>query len=143
MAPANEPALGLRFQVKIDRFGSLGDWQKCEGLTVEYDLFEYREGGQNAYVHRLPGRAKYQNIKLSRPIDPSSAKVAAWVSGVQREPSRTTAVITVLDATGSAVAHWNLTGAFPARWTGPTLDVGANQAAIETLEIAHNGFIPG
>jgi hypothetical protein len=35
----------------------------------------------------------------------------------------------------------NLIDAFPARWTGPTLDVTANNAAIEVLEIAHNGFI--
>ncbi len=143
MATAAEPGLGLRFSVKVDRIGSLGDWQKCEGLVVEYDIYEYKEGGQNAFTHRLPGRAKYQNIKLSRPMNSSSSQVAAWVSAVGREPSRTTAVISVLDAAGTEVAHWNLDGAFPARWSGPTLDVGATQAAIEILEIAHNGFIPG
>ena len=64
-----EPALGLRFTVVIDGHGTLGNWTKCEGLTVEYDVHEYAEGGLNGYVHRLPGRAKYQNIKLTRPID--------------------------------------------------------------------------
>lgn len=141
--PATEPGLGLRFTVKIDRIGSLGDWQKCEGLGVEYDIFEYKEGGQNAFVHRLPGRAKYTNIKLTRALNGSSSQVASWVSAVQREPSRSTAVISVLDSTGTEVTHWNLDGAFPARWTGPNLDVGATQTATEVLEIAHNGFIPG
>ncbi len=141
--PAAEPGLGLRFTVKIDRIGSLGDWNKCEGLGVEYDIFEYKEGGQNSFIHRLPGRAKYANVKLTRPLNSSSAEVAKWVSAVQREPSRTTAVISVLDPTGTEVTHWNLDGAFPARWTGPTLDVGGTQSAVEVLEIAHNGFIPG
>jgi phage tail-like protein len=138
-----ETAVSLRFQVRIDRFGSLGLWTKCEGIGVEYDVFEYREGGQNGYTHRLPGRAKYANLKLSRPIDANSAKVAEWMASLQREATRETAEISVLDPTGAVVATWNLTGVFPARWTGPTLDVAGNQIALETLELAHNGFIGG
>jgi len=29
------------------------------------------------------------------------------------------------------------------KWTGPSLDVGNNQAATETLELSHNGFLIG
>ena len=58
-----DPGLGLRFKVAIDGH-ELGNWQKCDGLNVEYDIQEYREGGQNGFVHRLPGRAKYENVKL-------------------------------------------------------------------------------
>ena len=61
--------LTLRFEVTIDHKVDLGNWTKCEGLTVEWELQEYREGGLNDYVHRLPGRRKFQNIKLTRPID--------------------------------------------------------------------------
>lgn len=141
-----EEALSLRFQVSVDNvagieIGNLGDWQKCEGLSVEFDIFEYKEGGENGYVHRLPGRAKYQNVKLTRPINAKSATVAKWVATVLASKATTTAVVTVLDAAGKEVAHWNLTGVYPARWTGPTLDVTQNQVAIEVLEMAHNGFM--
>jgi len=139
--PTAEPALGLRFQVTIDGHGTLGNWQKCEGLNVEYDVHEHREGGQNGFVHRLPGRAKYQNIRLTRPVDPASAQVAAWVASVQSTVVRRTAQIAVLDAAGSVVTAWSLMGVFPVRWSGPTLDVGASQVATETLELAHNGFL--
>jgi phage tail-like protein len=138
-----EAAVSLRFQVRIDRFGSLGLFTKCEGIGIEYDVFEYKEGGQNGFTHRLPGRAKYANVKLSRPIDANSAKVADWMASLQRTATRETAEISVLDPTGEVVATWNLVGVFPARWTGPTLDVAGNQIAIETLELAHNGFIGG
>jgi phage tail-like protein len=138
-----ETAVSLRFQVRIDRFGSLGLWTKCEGLGLEYDVFEYREGGQNGFIHRLPGRAKYANVKLSRPIDKNSEKVATWMASLQGTAKRETAEISVLDPVGDVVATWNLVGVFPARWTGPTLDVAGNQVAIETLELAHNGFIGG
>ena len=66
-----DPGLGLRFKVAIDGH-ELGNWQKCDGLNIEYDIQEYREGGQNGYVHRLPGRAKYENLKLTRPVDSST-----------------------------------------------------------------------
>jgi phage tail-like protein len=49
--------------------------------------------------------------------------------------------ISVLDPAGEAVASWVLGGAYPVRWTGPSLDVDSNQWATETLEISHNGFL--
>jgi phage tail-like protein len=137
----SEPGLSLRFTVVIDGQVRLGDWTKCEGLSVEYDVFEYKEGGNNGFIHRLPGRAKYTNIKLSRPIDDSSAAVAGWLASVQARVNPSTAAITVLDSDGSPVTTWNLIGVYPAKWTGPTLDVGSNTAAMETLELVHNGFM--
>ena len=139
----SETALALRFKVVIDGFGSLGDWTKCDGISVEYDVMEYREGGQNGFVHRLPGRAKYQNIKLTRPIDRSSLLVARWVASIQGTFRRHTAEITVLDLSGDTVASWSLVDAYPAKWTGPSLDVAGNQIATETLELAHHGIRGG
>jgi phage tail-like protein len=136
-----EPALGLHFSVLIDGHNSLGNWTKCEGLSVEYDVHEYAEGGLNAYVHRLPGRAKYQNIRLTRPIDASSAAVIGWVASIQAIGARATAQISVRDASGLVVSAWNLLEVYPVKWTGPTLDVDTAQVATETLELAHNGFL--
>ena len=77
-----EYGLVLRFKVTLDDHTELGAWTKCEGLSVEYDVQEIKEGGQNDYIHRLAGRAKYQNIKLTRPIDKDTGKVAAWLASV-------------------------------------------------------------
>ena len=135
------PGLSLRFTVVLDGEFDLGDWTKCEGLAVEYDIQEYQEGGNNGFVHRLPGRAKYQNIRLTRPVDSSSRSVMTWLASVQAAVTPSTAAITILDPDGATVATWNLVGVFPARWTGPTLDVGANSVAMEVLELAHSGFM--
>jgi phage tail-like protein len=137
----SEPALGLRFTVTIDGYGTLGNWAKCEGLTVEFDVHEYSEGGLNTFVHRLPGRAKYQNIKLTRPLDSASGTVAGWISGVGSKFGRETAQIAVLDPTGTEVASWSLADVVPVRWTGPTLDIDSSKVATESLELAHNGFL--
>lgn len=134
-------AQSLRFRVKIDGHGDLGNWSKCDGLSVEYDVFEYKEGGENSYVHRIPGRAKYQNVKLTRPVNKDSKKVANWMAKLKIEVKRQTAEISALDTEGNPIATWNLEGVFPVKWNGPSLDVGANQVAMETLELAHNGFL--
>lgn len=138
-----EPGIGLRFTVVLDGH-PLGNWQKCEGLTVSYDIETYKEGGLNGYEHRIPGRVKYETIKLTRPVDPSSSAVAAWVASVQAVTSRGTAQIAVLDATGKPVTVYSLTGVFPSKYSGPNLDIGSNVIAMESLELIHNGFLgPG
>ena len=92
-------------------------------------------------IHRIPGRAKYQNIKLTRPINHDTKKVANWIAKIKIEVKRQTAEIAALDSEGKPIATWNLEGVFPVKWTGPSLDIGANQVATETLELAHNGFL--
>jgi phage tail-like protein len=142
MSDSSEPTgQSLRFRVKLDGGADLGDWSKCDGLSVEYDVFEYKEGGENTFIHRIPGRAKYQNIKLTRPVNKDSKQVAAWISAMRHKVKRETAAISALDPLGHPIATWNLQGAYPVRWTGPSLDIGNNQAAMETLELAHNGFL--
>lgn len=138
-----EPASNVRFKVSIDGYGSLGSWTRCEGLAVEYEVFEYQEGGWNEYVHRLPGRRKYPNVKLTRPLDRDSASVVRWVAGLANKVERQNAEIAVLDPNGEVLCRWSLHGVYPVKWTGPSLDVAGNQVALETLELAHNGFLGG
>ena len=83
MALSTPIALSIRFTVRVDDYGSLGSWTKCEGLSVEYEIQEYKEGGENTFVHRLPGRAKYQNIKLTRPLTAAPEKVADRLTSFQ------------------------------------------------------------
>ncbi len=132
--------LTLRFEVTIDHKVELGNWTKCEGLTVEWEVQEYREGGLNDYVHRLPGRRKYQNIKLTRPVDPASRDVAAWISKVEGPNAGHTAQVAILDGEGIPIAVWDVFDVWPTRWTGPNMDVNGKDVAYETLELAHSGF---
>jgi phage tail-like protein len=145
MPPGESVPLGqaLRFHVQIDggNAADLGDWNKCDGLTVEYEIKEYQEGGNNDYVHRLPGRVKYQNIKLTRTLNEKSSEIASWVSSNRTSFKRQNARIAALDTEGKQIASWNLTGVYPVKWTGPSFDISTNQGATESLELAHNGFM--
>ena len=137
-----DTGLGLRFRVTIEQEQlDLGDWTKCEGLTVEYDVYEYKEGGVNSHIHRLPGRAKYQNLKLTRPITKATKDVADWLAQVKPGVKLTTARVAVLDEAGTEIAAWSFRSVYPLRWTGPSLDVSQNQVATEVLELCHAGFL--
>lgn len=135
-----DPATGSRFQVTVDGI-DLGSFTACEGLGAEYEVVEYEEGGQNAYVHRLPGRLKYTNIRLTRPVDESSARLAEWFSGLQRSVSRHTASITAYGVDHEEIASWNLVDVYPARWAGPSFSAEGGGVVKETLELVHHGFL--
>jgi len=139
MAPEN--GLVLRFRVTLDNDTELGKWTKVEGLAVEYEIQEYKEGGLNGFIHRLPGRRKYQTVKLTRPLDKDSGRVAAMISDVAKPGARHTAQITALDASGAEVAAWALDGVLVSKWTGPNFDVSGKDTAMESLELVHNGFL--
>ena len=42
----------------------------------------------------------------------------------------------------SPIVRWQVLGAVPVRWQGPSFDPATSQAAVETLEIAHAGLRP-
>ena len=138
-----DPGLSLCFDVVIDDVGghtSLGTFTACQGLSAEYDVFEYPEGGENQFVHRIPGRMRHPNLVLSRPLDGSSGAVAAWFQGQQEVVTPTTAVVTAYDPGGEVVTSWSLNGVCPVRWTGPSFSSTGATVATETLELAFHGF---
>lgn len=133
-------ALNMRFEFVVDGM-ELGAFTAVDGLGAQVDMEEYREGGENTYVHRLPGRISYTPITLSRPVDRHSGNLAAWFTTMQLQPMPSTATITAYDGNNEAVAFWNLANVYPARYTGPSFAVGSNEVAIEKIELSHDGFL--
>jgi phage tail-like protein len=48
--------------------------------------------------------------------------------------------IILLDDEGNEAAEWTFTNGWPTKWTGPAFNATANEVAIDTLEIAHEGL---
>jgi phage tail-like protein len=140
-----DPAATCRFRVEVDvdeqGQTDLGAFTECSGLGAEYELKQVREGGENGFVHQIPGPLKFDNVRLSRPIDGSSAAVASWFSRMRDRVERTTVRITALDPAGAELATWTLVDVFPKRWTGPVFSAQNSAVAKETLELVHNGFV--
>jgi phage tail-like protein len=138
-----DPALALSFSVVVDVDKTLGVFTACEGLGCEVVVERREEGGNNSFVHQFPVRITYQNIKLKRPINEDSGKVATWLASMRGDITPRNAIIRAMRSDGSVVASWSLKGVIPVKWQGPSLDVESNKVATESLELAHNGFLDG
>ena len=73
------------FSVVVD-IHDLGSFTACEGLGVEVVLEQREEGGNNEFVHQLPVRMKYPNVKLTRALNGESALVAQWFASMAGQP---------------------------------------------------------
>ncbi|HEY4023589.1 MAG TPA: phage tail protein [Pseudonocardiaceae bacterium] len=136
------PGLALRFDVRIDGV-SVATFSGCSGLGARYEAFEWKEGGDNGTVVRLPGRLSYSTVRLIRAVDSDSGKLAAWFAQQRQKPARRTAVIQLYDGNKKVVASWQLDRAWPVHYTGPTLGTGptGDTVAVEMLELSHQGFL--
>ncbi len=142
MTDRGEPAISVCYTVAIDG-KELGAFTTCEGLGCELVLEQREEGGNNGFVWQLPTRIKYTNVKLTRPICKDSGSLTAWLAGFASGVKLHTATIDARGADGQIVVSWSLDGVLPVRWTGPTLNPDTSKAAMETIELAHHGFLPG
>jgi phage tail-like protein len=127
-----------RFWVEIDGLTE-GAFSECTGLQVETEVFEWEEGGLNQFKYRLPGRMKFTNLTLKRGI--ATADLWKWYAeGSAGKIQRRTLSIVLYGYEGRPEIRWNVTDALPVKWVGPALKTGANEAAVESIELLHHGF---
>jgi phage tail-like protein len=136
-----DTAVTVYFEVHIDGH-DLGAFTGCDGLGCEVSIEQREEGGVNSFIHQLPGRIKYTNVKLTRPVTADTAKIAQWLATMNGTVTRTQAEIIVKNHDAKPVFTWTLSGVVPVRWQGPSLSVESAKVATETLELAHHGFLP-
>ncbi|WP_086668317.1 phage tail protein [Lentzea kentuckyensis] len=137
---APEEAVAVCFSVQVDK-DDLGSFNSCEGLGCEFVIEQREEGGNNGMVWQLPTRIKYPNVKLTRPVTRDSQKITKWIAGMASGVKRRTAVIEAKTLEGKTIASWSLSEVIPVRWTGPQLSAEQTKVAMETLELAHHGFL--
>lgn len=130
-----------RFYVMIDALPH-AVFTEVSGLQVESEVMDYAEGGNNAFVHRLAGRTKYSNITLKRGMTVGNELFTWYMLIVQgRAFLKRNLTIVMYNPAGLFVSAWNYVNAYPVKWVGPQLTAGGAQAAVETLELAHEGML--
>jgi phage tail-like protein len=133
-----DPYLNCNFLVEID--GITQAWfRECSGLDSSTDPVEYREGGENSSVRKLPGRTKYSDIVLKRGITESDELWKWRKSVVDGKAERKNGSIVLLNDAGEEKLRWNFVSAWPSKWEGPSFNATANEVAVEGLTIAHEG----
>ena len=135
-----DPAPSFKFYVELEGI-IVGEFTECSGLTMQRKFEEYREGGVNDYVHKLPGRTEYSNITLKRGITYSQALWDWYLEGLYDGKVRRINLSIILgNSEGKKVKQWDVLDAYPVKWTGPRLNTGSRDVAIEEIEIVHHGL---
>lgn len=132
----------FRFHVEIQGIIE-GLFIECAGLGAKRKIFKYKEGGLNEFIHQLPDRVTYTNVKFKRGL--GTPKLFDWFAkGMEDGNVQYTNVSILLYGFGGSglevVRQWDLEKCYPVKWTAPSLKTDSKRAAIETLEIAHHGI---
>ena len=125
----------------------IGLFREVRGLRVAISVEEIQEGGQNGFVHQMPGRMTWPHLVFKRGITSSDA-LFSWMSKSSGEGfasngnklTRSSGAVTVLDAEGTRLRAWDLQDVYPVRWIGPEFSATSNEPLQEQLEVAHHGF---
>lgn len=132
-----------RFAVEIDS-RRIGAFTECMLPSIEWDIQQVREGGQNGYVHQLPKGRKPGKLTLKRGLGHGRELLEWYMLCLQGRFIRRNVTIHLIGAQLGmryTAFSWTAMGAFPTKWTGPKLQSSGKAVAIETLQLACNEVV--
>jgi phage tail-like protein len=137
---ATWPLVKFSFQVKWDDKELI--FQEVTGLSSETQVIEYRGGSSKVYsTVKMPGIQKFGNITLKKGI--FKGDTALWDNYnliKMNTIKRSTILISLLDESNAVAMSWTLLNAFPCKITVTDMKSDANEVAVETMELAHEGL---
>jgi phage tail-like protein len=138
-----DPYLGFNFAVEIDSM-VVGGFSEVSGMEADTEVHEFREGGLNEYMHKRAGPTKYTgNLVLKRGISDAAGLWSWYADVLQGNIQRKTVSIVLLDSACEERRRWSFQRAYPVKWTGPNLRAVSAEIAVESVELAHEGLLPG
>ena len=137
------PPWGFYYKVEFGISQNKNDvrFQSVSGLSVEYDMEEYKEGGENRFTHKLPVRTKYADMVLKRGMLTDS-EVIQWFFNAfrDREFVPTDVNVILMNEQSEPLRTWKVAHAIPKKWLMSDLNANDNAIVIETLELSYRYF---
>lgn len=140
----NYPPVGFHFAVVFELFPQTPNdfrFQEVQGLSVEVETEEFKEGGENRFVHKLPTRTKYQELVLKRGMFVGSG-IILWcrnaIENFDFQPTNLT--ITLLNEDHIPIAAWYVVNAYPVSWSITDLNAMESKVVVESIKLRYNYF---
>lgn len=132
-----------KFHFRVEWGGSKIGFTEVTGLNIENEMIEYRDGASPEYHKvKMPGLQKFGNITLKRGMFNSDNEFFQWLNTVSlSKVERRDVSIALLNENHEPVYIWRVKNAFLVKVVAPDLKSDANEVAVETIEIAHEGLI--
>jgi len=135
-----DPLTGFYFEVEIDK-KPIANFSEVTGLGGEIEVEEYKEGGTNEFVYKLPRITKYNNLVLKRGMT-KSMDLYDWFDEVASGTvTKKEVAIHLKDfETDSDHRVWRFAEAFPVKLSSTDLNSQSSIILIETMELVHRGI---
>jgi phage tail-like protein len=130
-----DPYNNFRFLVEIDGIIQAG-FSECSGFGSNIAVIEYREGGDAATVHKLPGLLTYNDIMLKWGVTDSRELYDWHLAAINGQIQRKNGSIILQDDLGQEKVRWNFFSAWPSKWDGPDFNAKGADVAISTLTVS-------
>jgi phage tail-like protein len=131
-----------KFHFSVVWGGTSIAFTEVSGLNKDIDIIEYRFGSSPDFSKmKMPGMAKNGNITLKRGLFVNDDQFYTWYNTVAMNlVERRNLTISLLDENHQPVVVWKVRDCFIVSLKGTDLKSDANEVAIETVEIANQGF---
>ncbi|MGJ8628090.1 MAG: phage tail protein [Sulfitobacter sp.] len=118
-------------------------FQEVSGLDAETEPLEYRAGNNPVFSKvKMPGMIKSGNITMKKGVFAKDNAIFDWFAEIKMNTiKRKTLTISLLDEAQEPTMVWTVKNAFPVKVSGTDLKAEGNEVAVESIEIAHEGFV--
>jgi len=136
-----------KFHFELEWGGVRMGFTEVSGLDFETEVIEYREGNLPTYNKtKQPGLTKFTDVTLKRGIVLDNLEYyEQWVKTAmfqeKKEQYRRTVTIKLLNEEHKAIITWTLSKAWPSKIQSTDLKADANEVAIETMTLVHEGLV--
>lgn len=141
-APPPPPKYPIpKFHFQVSWGGIHLSFTEVSGLDSESEIIEYRDSNHPGFHKiKMPGMQKHPNITLKRGIIHLPEKeINRWKDLLQASEKKDLTIV-LLDEQHQPVLKWKAKRAFPVKLSAPHLKADANEVAIESMELAHEGL---
>jgi phage tail-like protein len=131
-----------KFHFSVAWGGNTIAFTEVSGLNKEMDIIEHRVGSSPEFFKRkMPGMQKNGNVTLKKGVFVSNDDFVKWFNTVaQNTVEKRTVTISLLDESHQPKVVWTLRDCFIVSLKCTDLKSDANEAAIDTVELANHGF---
>jgi len=135
-----DPFVSFAFRVEINGLETFG-FQEISGLSNQTDIYEYQEGGENQYTHKLVGQTTFSNIVLKYGIALDSQWLYEWrkkvIDGnITEAINEGHGTISLFNKKGEYQKSWSFYNAWPCKLEVEPFNSMNNSIAVSSLELA-------
>ena len=126
-------------------------FEEVSGINVTMNVDKIPEGGENRFVHKVPGRIAYDSdLVLKRGLITGLSPFGLWcrsslseginLASLSKKIVTQNIIVHLLNANQLPVMSWVFVGAYPVKWEIKAFNARQSELAVETISLSYRYF---